>query len=440
MDAFSGRPRPRQRALITSRCIQRNESEIMSISTQAKTFATNLAAYGASEAASKVSRLLVVVAVARTLDLTQIGIAAAAMAAGDILKALTENGVGQRIIAAKDDALESVCATAHRIFWIWCVGLTLAQTALAGVIYLTGGDAMLAGLVFLMGLEYLFMPAGLVQVALAMRSGKLKQTAAIGGAQLVGANLMAICLILIWPSAFALILPRILSAPIWLLAVRGLHPWKPTSAPRAPLKPFLSYGWAVLGVEVVKVMRLQADKIVVGATLGAETLGMYFMAFNAGLSLSNAFTTAFSTVLFPLLAQSADRLGSLRQSLLIGVGMIAPLVAIQALLVPVYVPILLGEGWGEIETLVQILCLLAIPTTLWATAAGWLRTHDRAEVELAVTASLAVAVIANALLLGPIGLLPMTLGYALATTAIMVIATFLILRPALRPTHPMVTT
>ncbi|MBU2994498.1 oligosaccharide flippase family protein [Octadecabacter sp. 1_MG-2023] len=397
-----------------------------------KSFATNLIAYGASEVASKASRLLVVVAVARTLDLTQIGVAAAALAAGDILKSLTENGVGQRIIAARDEDLDETCATAHRIFWVWCVGLFLAQAGIAAALYVYGTGSLLAGLVLLMGIEYLFMPAGLVQVALAMRAGQLKQTAAIAGAQVVGANLISIVLVLIWPTAIALVLPRILSAPIWLIAVRRLHPWTNQSQQRATLRPFLNYGWAVLGVEVVKVMRLQADKLVVGATLGAETLGLYFMAFNAGLSLSNAFTTALSTVLFPLFSQSTDRLVTLRQSLLIGVGMIAPLVVLQTVLAPIYVPILLGDGWDGIETLVQLLCLLAIPTTLWATTASWLRTTNRAHVELMVTAILATVVIANALVLGPFGLPTLTLGYVITSTTVMLLAAILILHPTFK--------
>lgn len=406
---------------------------------QSKSFATNLIAYGASEVASKASRLLVVVAVARTLDLTQIGIAAAALAAGDILKALTENGVGQRIIAARDEDLDETCATAHRIFWIWCVGLFLAQASIAAALSYSGANTLLAGLVLLMGVEYLFMPAGLVQVALAMRLGKLKQTAAIAGAQVVGANLISIVLVMLWPSAIALVLPRILSAPIWLIAVRRLHPWTKRTQLRAPVRPFLNYGWAVLGVEVVKVMRLQADKLVVGATLGAETLGLYFMAFNAGLSLSNAFTTALSTVLFPLFAQSTDRLVSLRQSLLIGVGMITPLVVLQTLLAPIYVPLLLGSGWDGIESLVQILCLLAIPTTFWATTASWLRTTSRAHVELLVTAILATVVIANAFILGSVSLHALTLGYVATSTAVMLLATLVILLPAFKTPNKLVT-
>lgn len=427
------------RSLVQARSGQLNESCPMPLPSQTKSLATNLLAYGASEVASKASRLLVVVAVARTLDLTQIGIAAAAMAAGDILKALTENGVGQRIIAARDAELDATCATAHRIFWVWCVGLFLAQACLAAVLYFTGASPLLAGLLFLMGAEYLFMPAGLVQVALAMRAGKLKQTAAIAGAQFVGANMLAIILILLWPSAIALVLPRVLSAPIWLIAVRRLHPWKSQSATRASLRPFITYGAAVLGIEVVKVMRLQADKLVIGVTLGAETLGLYFMAFNAGLSLSNAFTQALSTVLFPLLAQSNDMKTSLRQSLALGIAMIAPLVVLQALLAPYYVPILLGNGWDGIEIYVQILCLLAIPTTLWTTAASHLRITDRAHHEFLVTATLAACVILNALLLGPLGLFALTTGYVVISTIVMLLAGVITLRPVFEPSNQLVT-
>ncbi len=404
-----------------------------------KTFAANLAAYGASEVAAKASRLLVVVAVARMLDLQAVGIAAAAIAAGDILKALTENGVGQRIIAARDDMLDAACKTAHRIFWVWCVGLFGLQAAIAGVMYFAGADPLLVGLILLMGLEYLFMPAGLVQVALAMRAGKLKQTAAISGAQVVGANVMSILLVLIWPSAIALVLPRVLSAPIWLIAVRRLHPWTPKGDSFAPLAPFVQYGWAVVGIEVVKVARLQADKLVVGATLGAETLGLYFMAFNAGLSLSNAFTTAFSKVLFPMLVQSKDRVASMRQSLSVGVGIIGPVVVLQALLAPVYVPLLLGDGWAGIAPMVQILCLLAIPTTLWATAAGWLRSQGRPDLELFATTVLAVSAVANAIWFGSMGLTAIVTGYAAVMTGLMLAATALALGPVLATSSQKVT-
>lgn len=407
----------------------------MALHRTTRIFAANLLSYGASEVASKAARLLVVIVVARTLDLTEVGIAAAAMAAADILKALTENGVVQRIIAAPDRALQATCATARRIFWVWCIGLFAVQAGVAGMLHLSGGSLTLTLLVLILGAEYLFMPAGLVQVALAMRAGKLRQTAAIAGTQVVGANLMAAALVFVWPSAIALLLPRLLSAPIWLIAVRRLHPWtRDRAAGFAPVRPFFLYGRAVLGTELVKALRLQADKIVVGLTLGGEALGLYFMAFNAGLSLSNAFTTAFATVLFPALSQAADRAQALRQSIAVALCLITPVILLQALAAPVYVPLLLGPDWAQISGIVSILCLVAIPTTLWTATAGWLRAENRPEVELMVTTALALATVANTVLLAPFGLTAVATGYACVTTFVFIAAAWPGLRTAFHAT------
>lgn len=395
----------------------------MPITAQSKAFVGNLMAYGASEVASKASRLLVVMAVARTLELKEIGIAASAIAAGDILKSLTENGVGQKIIAARQEDLAAVCATAQRIFWGWCIGLFAVQTVIAGGFYVYSDNTVLALLILILGAEYLLMPAGLVHVALAMRAGKLKQTASIAGTQVVGANLMSVVLVLVWPSAIALLLPRLLSAPIWLIAVRRLHPWRADPAvPLAPVRPFFTFGRSVLGVELVKALRLQADKMVIAITMGTDALGLYFMAFNAGLSLSNAFTVAFSTVLFPHLTQTADRIAALRNSMVVGVAIISPLVVAQALAAPYYVPVLFGDQWADISDIVAILCLVAIPTTLWTVAAGWLRANERPEVELLVTIALTLGVVLNTVILAPSGLRTVAIGYAATATIIMVIA------------------
>ncbi|WP_201741936.1 hypothetical protein [Mangrovicoccus ximenensis] len=101
------------------------------IKTREGSFAQHLAAYCLSGMAAKASRLFVVVAVARSMDAGAIGLAAAAIAAADILKALTENGIGQRIIAAPEDELEAACRTARQLFRLWCGGLFLLQLAVA---------------------------------------------------------------------------------------------------------------------------------------------------------------------------------------------------------------------------------------------------------------------------------------------------------------------
>lgn len=382
-------------------------------------FARDFLAYGVSEIAAKLSRIMVVIAVARSMDVAQIGVAAAALAAGDILKALSENGVGQRIIAAPAHQLEQTCNRARQLFQIWCCGLSGFQMLVAALIYLSGAPE-LALLIAILGLEYLFMPAGLVQAALAMREGKLQQTAAIAGGQVVGANLATVLLALVWPSSLALVLPRLLAAPIWLICMRRLRPWHPNlEIERAPLRPFVSFGSAVIGIELVKVLRVQADKLIVGFMLGAEALGLYFMAFNAGLSLATSVSQAFSTALFPHLCAAPNRQAALRQSLTLTIFLIIPFVLVQSLLAPAYVPLLLGAGWGDITEAVSILCLAAIPGLIWAGCAGLLRAEGRPQTELKVGAGLAAALALSTAVLAPYGVTAMAWGYLTTSTLIM---------------------
>ncbi|MEM8729129.1 MAG: oligosaccharide flippase family protein [Pseudomonadota bacterium] len=397
-------------------------------------FARHLLAYAGSEAAAKASRLLVVVAVARTMDATAIGIAAGALAAADVLKSLTENGAVQRIIAAPQATLASTCRTARRIFTVWCFGLFVLQSAAAGIMIALGGDPMVAALIAILAAEYLFMPAGLVQVALAMREGKMQQTAAISAGQVVGANIMCVALAVLWPSPLALVLPRLLSAPIWLIAVRRLRPWQPDrSQPLAPLAPFLRFGWAILGVEIVKALRLQADKLLVGLLMGAETLGLYFMAFNAGLGLANSFSIAFSTVLFPHLCTSEDRATALQRALGLAIGIIAPIVILQSLAAPIYVPALFGAQWQDLSGVVSILCLAAIPGVIWSAAAQWLRAENRPEIEFMSTAAMALALMANTIVMAPYGLEAMAWGYLAVSTFTQLGAALPPLSAALKP-------
>ncbi|MBY6089403.1 oligosaccharide flippase family protein [Pseudooceanicola sp. 502str34] len=375
-------------------------------------FARHLLAYCLSEVAAKASRLLVVVAVARTLDAGAIGIAAAAMAAADILKALTETGVNQRIIAAPRGELEATCRTARRIFDGWCLGLFGLQMVLGAALWLAGGEALLFALIAILAGEYLFMPRGLVQCALAMRAGKMRQTAAIAAGQVVGANIATAVLVLVLPGPLALVLPRLLAAPIWLIAMRRLHPWRPDrSVAPAPLAPFARYGWAVLGVELVKALRLQADKLVVGLLMGPEVLGLYFMAFNAGLGLANSFSQALSVALFPSLCAAADRGLELRRALMLSVGIIAPVVVLQAFAAPLYVPVLFGDQWAGLAKVVSILCLAAIPGVIWSAVAQYLRAEGRPQREFTVTLAMTAALIANTALMAPHGLTALAWGY-----------------------------
>ena len=386
-------------------------------------FMTSLLTNGASEIIQKISRIAVVVVVARVMDAEAIGLAAAAIAAGDILKSLTETGVVQRIIAARDTTLPGVVTTARRLFWLWCAGLFAVQCLFAAGIWLWTGQTHIPLMIALLALEYLVMPAGIVHCALAMRAGKLTGTAGVAGGQVVVANILTAALAVVFPSPLALILPRVLTAPLWLIGMRRLHPGAPAAvADAAPVQHFLGFGACLLGSEIIKTLRLQGDKLVIGAMLGAEALGIYFFAFNAGLGLATSISTAFSRVIFPKISAAANRARATGEAVWLGLLLTTPIVVLQALAAPYYVPFLLGDEWAYITPIVSILCLAAIPTMVWSGTAQWLRAEDRALTELTVTTGLTLSLLTSTFLLAPFGLEAIAWGYLAISCAVQLLA------------------
>lgn len=345
-----------------------------------------LGAYASAEVLVRIVRLGTVVAIARKLSPELVGAAALALSLFELVRVLAGAGIGQRIIAATDDMLAATCNTAHRLFWIWCCCIAALQLAVAGVLAFShpGSALMLA----LLSGVYPMMPGGLVQVFLMMREGRLGETARIGATQTLADHVLTMALVLAWPdpetAAFAIVLPKLLTAPIWLLAVRRARPWAPNAAAgNVPVAGFVRFGAGVLATEMAVAARSQLDKLIIGALLGVKALGLYYFAFNAGLGITNSFVSAFATVLFPWLcrATGADRAERYRRGLLTGLCLFLPVTIAQVALAPFYVPLVFGEKWAAASPLVAVLGLGALPMIAAAATTAWLRASERSALD-----------------------------------------------------------
>jgi PST family polysaccharide transporter len=92
-------------------------------------------------------------------------------------------------------------------------------------------------------------------------------------------------------------------------------------------------------------------------------------------------------------------------------AVISPVVALQALAAPWYVPVLFGPDWAHLSEVVGILCLAAIPAVIWSATAQWLRARDCAGAEFRRTLVMTVALIGTIALLAPHGLVTIAWGY-----------------------------
>lgn len=345
----------------------------------ASTLLKGLAAFGMAELGVRLVRLATVVIIARQLAPEIVGIAALTLTAYELIRVLANIGIGQRIIAADPAELAALCNTAHRIFWRWCSIVAGVQLVVA-IILAAGFDQVLAGqMLAVLALSYFWMPGGLVQCYLLMREGRAGTTARTAAIQTIADHLLTAILLVLWPSPWSIVLPKLLTAPIWLMLTRRARPWAADAAAGyLPIRGLIRFGTSVLATDLLLAMRNQLDKLIVAATLGVSALGTYFFAFNAGIGIVSSLISAFGTVALPWLCAvpaGRARLRKLHSVILLGSAIFLPLIVLQALLAPIYVPIIFGRNWEHAVPLIAILCLAGIPMLFSAITTAWLRAN-----------------------------------------------------------------
>lgn len=388
-----------------------------------------LLAYGSAELLNRVIRLVVVIIIARQLVPELVGVAALTLSLFELIRVLANIGVGQKIIATDSASLEQVCNTAYRVFWVWCGIIALGQLFLAGCLYTFFDNRVAAQMLAALAGVYIFMPGGLVQCFRLMRAKKLPTVAAISTTQTIADHLITCVLILVWASPWAIVLPKLLTAPLWLVMMRRSHSWKYRSELGfAPISSILQFGTAVLLSDIGLALRNNLDKLIVGSLLGVSALGSYYFAFNAGIGIVGALAAAFGTVVYPHLCEDNAK-GQQRTTLsfvtILGILLFGILTLVQFLFAPLYVPIVFGPHWNHAIPLIQILSIAAIPLMLGALLSAYLRANGKAGIDAWIGWAICLSAL-GAMLVGAHSSLLLAAAGWVVGTAIVIIACFTI--------------
>ncbi|WP_306093895.1 oligosaccharide flippase family protein [Qipengyuania flava] len=380
-----------------------------------------LVAFGSAEAATRIIRLGALLIVARRVTPEIFGTAALALSLFELVRVLANAGIGQRLIVARDDELASLCRTAYRLFWLVCLTVAAIQLAVAAMVATVFALPQAGMMLALLALVYCVMPPGLVQIFLTMRAMRMEAVARIAATQNITDSLLTVALVLVWPTAWAIVLPKLLAAPVWTVLARRSTRWDGDNriAP-SPYREFALMGPSVLVTELLAALRLNADKLIVGALFGTEILGLYYFAFNAGLGLTQSFVAACNMVVFPHLAKAsaADGVAEFRKAFATGLAMLTPVVAAQALLSPFYVPLVFGETWVPAVPYIALLSLAALPLYAGSLVGAALRVEGRPQHEAVLTGLGSAAALAGLAAAAPLGLTAACLGYCLGLAVI----------------------
>jgi len=381
----------------------------------------NLSSMGGAQIAMRISRLMATIVLARQLSPQDFGMAAVVLTVYEFVALFTRNGITAKVVQASRSEVHAVAETAYWLTWIICAGLLAVQLLIALPVAWAYGDPRLALPIALMGLIYLATPLCNVQCAFLQREGRLGRIALAGGLQVTADNLLTALFAISGMGMWAIVLPKLLVAPIWVVINRSGHRWRPASSWRPVLagwQDIARFSRSVIGVEVMTTIQANIDNLMVGYFLGIEALGIYYFAFNAGIGITLGLVNAFGVAVYPHLCQvRGDRTqliaryrGSLRT---LGV-IVVPLVLLQVLLAPIYVPIVFGSHWVAAVPVLMIICLSVLPRPFASTCSQLLKAVGRPDIELRWQIALTLLLITGLAIGSQFGIL----GFAVAVLAI----------------------
>jgi len=351
----------------------------------------NIRSFMGAEFSNRVTRILAMIFVARALSPEMFGIAATILITHELTKILTANGIGQMIIASDDNNLESVCHRAHQLNFLACFSAAFIQCAAGAMLALWLNNISIFYMSICLSLVFAGMPFGLVRIFRAARRNDLHVMARINHRQITADNFLTLALAIAGFGAWAMVLPKALTMPIWLIGARASDSWVPNSKIKSvPIESFSTYCRPFLLTEALKAGRIHLDKAIVGSILGIEALGIYFFAINAGLGFATTFSRLMADCLMPHICTAVrdgkDAIAAWKKitPLLMGAG--TALFTFQAAMAPFYVPLVFGSQWADYGIIVALLCLAATPRLLSDCTSQLARTTKNTSPETVSTA------------------------------------------------------
>lgn len=366
-------------------------------------FIRNIGWMGASELVIRVFRLFTTVILARFLSAEDYGLAAIVLMTYEFIRVFTRNGIADKIVQAEADEVEELCRTAYGLNWIIALVLFIVQCLASLAIAQFYNNSHLIVPICLIAITYLIYPLAMVQTALIRRENRLNILALISSVQVSTDNILTAIFALSGMGMWAIVLPKFLVAPIWIILTFKYHSWRMTKTfTFDKWQQITSFASRILGIELLTIFRENVDYLLIGRLIGVEALGIYYFAFNAGLGISLSVINAIRVSLFSDLCdiKSQTELFTQRysQSLRKIALMIVPLVVLQSSLAPLYVPLIFGQKWverGAVPVLILI-CCSALSRPFADAASLMFRAFGQPQIELRwnllFTACLATAI------------------------------------------------
>jgi PST family polysaccharide transporter len=339
-----------------------------------------------SEVGNRVSRIVTAVVLARVMTTLDFAAMALVLTTYELVRMLIHNGVGARIVGARQDELDEICVAVNRINWIVGATMCVLQILIAWPMqsfYHSDVALVLAAL----AVVHVIYPLGMTHGCLAQRREQLGFVAGMQFFQITGDNLGTAALAFIGCGVWAVVVPKLVIALIWVLVhLRFVPGWRRVTLHKTVFWSVVRYSRAVFGAEALNTVRCQGDRLIVGKVLGMEAFGIYSFGANAGSGIATGLATALGQVALPYLSKDQDGGANLRSRFWRTITtmslIVVPIVVLQVTLAPIYVPWVFGAKWIPATPTLMLMCLATIARPIAVATSQLLRATGAVSLEL----------------------------------------------------------
>lgn len=353
------------------------------------------------------------IVLARLLSPLDFGLAAMVMVVIGLVQAYADAGVGNAIIHRQDNTVQALAS----LYWL-NIGIGIALFLLIVLVTPAVTDFFneprLKTILPLAGLSVLVIPFGQQFQALMQKNLQFRPLAIIEvSASLIGAA-VAILLAVKGFGVFALIYGFLANAILRTvcLIVVGIRNWRPALRFKfSDLRGYFSFGLYQMGERTTNFLKQRIDQLILGAAIGALSLGFYNLAFSLAIFPVSRINPVLTRVAFPVFAKIQDNDIELLKGYMLLQRIVAlvnfPILVGMAVTAPLFVPIILGDQWEPSIPLIQILAFVGLLRATGNPVGALLMAKGRANVaffwNLAVVLVQIPAVLVGAKLHGAVG-------------------------------------
>jgi PST family polysaccharide transporter len=236
-------------------------------------------------------------------------------------------------------------------------------------------------------------------------------------------NVLTAAMALMGYGVWAAVAPKIVVAILWtIIVLLTVDPRPRAKITRAKLWDVIAYSRRVLGAESLNTFRANADKMIVGKFLGMEANGIFWFAANNGSGIATGLSTAIGQAVLPYLARGEIAAADLERRFWNSVRamsfVIMPIILLQVILAPWYVPLIFGEKWLPAVPALMLMCLGALSRPIVVATSQLLRAVGAVDLEwriakynavlfvLALVAGLPFGVVGVAAALAVVNIIP----------------------------------